>query len=408
MYNSLIVRGSTKKAEALRLCSGSSLGNVSNYGRRSPAERADLSSDGRVTANSLVKTLLVCAICYSQPFLVFFIDDITHSADFSTTEVDNRLFVVSTSLTHATLANSKKGLRRNGEEKKDKEKRKAQSKPKYTLAIQTNSGRSKESTFETYDVNLIPYFYPFTFLLVLTCWRGQEGKELHTGKIYLTRYPIVTLSPISTLLIATSYMSRFDRFPRPDHLESNHRKHVLDPRFLFLSHLLPLFMFSLTLCVPVAGSCYLNFSEKAFTLMTHEGFIGGWRENNRQEDRYLQTTSYGDKRTRKIPRRIPKARDRLSDLSMTISNEYGTRGRARRKHRRVREPRGTHRENDDSLTRETAAYICFSRVSWTVAGSLNLTQTYNFDSSYTSRQNKGCIGVGNIFDTGASPVRDTI
>ncbi|THU88712.1 hypothetical protein K435DRAFT_781946, partial [Dendrothele bispora CBS 962.96] len=85
--------------------------------------------------------LLVCVICYSEPSLVFFIDDITHSAEFSTTEVDNRLFVVSTSLTHPTLANSKKGLRRKGEEKKDKEKRKAQSKPKYTLAIQTNSGR---------------------------------------------------------------------------------------------------------------------------------------------------------------------------------------------------------------------------------------------------------------------------
>ncbi|THU88699.1 hypothetical protein K435DRAFT_969379 [Dendrothele bispora CBS 962.96] len=60
----------------------------------------------------------------------------------STTEVGNRFFAVSTSLTQAN-PNSKKGLRRKGEDKEDKEERKAQSKLKCPYAIQTDSDRSK-------------------------------------------------------------------------------------------------------------------------------------------------------------------------------------------------------------------------------------------------------------------------
>ncbi|THU95094.1 hypothetical protein K435DRAFT_798382 [Dendrothele bispora CBS 962.96] len=86
--------------------------------------------------------LLVCVICYSEPSLVFFINDIIHGVELSTTEVGNRFFAVSTSLTQAT-ANSKKGLKQKGEEKKDKEKRKAQSETKCAFAIQTNSDRFK-------------------------------------------------------------------------------------------------------------------------------------------------------------------------------------------------------------------------------------------------------------------------
>ncbi|THU92501.1 hypothetical protein K435DRAFT_209734 [Dendrothele bispora CBS 962.96] len=73
---------------------------------------------------------------------------------------------------------------------------------------------------------------------------GNVKKEKnYAQRDSLERYSIVTLSLISTLLIATSDMGQFDSFPRPDHLESNHRKHVLDPQFLSMSHLLPSFVY---------------------------------------------------------------------------------------------------------------------------------------------------------------------
>ncbi|THU90243.1 hypothetical protein K435DRAFT_802148 [Dendrothele bispora CBS 962.96] len=91
---------------------------------------------------NLVYTLLGWVICYSEPSFVFSVNDIIHSVKLLTTEVGNRFFAVSTSLTQAT-ANSKEGLKRKGAEKKDTEKRKAQSEPKCPSAIQMNSDGSK-------------------------------------------------------------------------------------------------------------------------------------------------------------------------------------------------------------------------------------------------------------------------
>ncbi|THU92029.1 hypothetical protein K435DRAFT_218062 [Dendrothele bispora CBS 962.96] len=76
----------------------------------------------------------LCHLLLSTFSLILFTDNIIYSTKLSTTEVGNHFFAVSTLLTQAT-PNSKKGLRRKGEDKEDKEERKAQSKSKYTLAI---------------------------------------------------------------------------------------------------------------------------------------------------------------------------------------------------------------------------------------------------------------------------------
>ncbi|THU96999.1 hypothetical protein K435DRAFT_796861 [Dendrothele bispora CBS 962.96] len=247
----------------------------------------------------------VCVICYPQPSLVFFIDGIVHCAELSTTEVGNCFFAVSISLTQAT-ANSKKGLKRKGEEKKDTEKWKVQSKPKCPSAIQTNSDRSKS--------------------------QFSRKRKLHTTAIHqkdiLDGSPIVTLSPISTLLITTSDTTQFNGFPRPDHSKSNHRKRVVYPQFLSMSHLLPLFLVRLlkiylskyyrnhgcdlapfhqnqpqfSIPVPRAAST-LSTITKAFKLMKDLSELGG---KTGQEGRYLQTTSSSDKNKKKIPAGYPK------------------------------------------------------------------------------------------------------
>ncbi|THU90283.1 hypothetical protein K435DRAFT_841535 [Dendrothele bispora CBS 962.96] len=227
---------------------------MSNYGRRRPSARTDLTR--RVIANS----------SSSAPDL-WFRDSVTASyTKLSTTKVGNRFFAVSTLLTQVT-SNSKKGSRRKGEEKKEKEERKAQSKPKFPLAIQTNLDRSK-SRFSR---------------------QRQEREKLcptgFTGKRYLTRYSIVTLSLISTLLIATSDMGQFDGFPRPYHLESNHRKHVLDPQFLSMSHLLASFLVRVLEISLKSASFFYSGISQLFEFLNYyksvhanEGFIGAWKE----------------------------------------------------------------------------------------------------------------------------------
>ncbi|THU93948.1 hypothetical protein K435DRAFT_840025 [Dendrothele bispora CBS 962.96] len=226
---------------------------MSNYGRRRPSDRTDLSREifpmtygpsnvfykttmlynwqnvetcGLETQRMvhgflvslvtqpliLVYSLLVCVICYLQPSLVFFIDDIIHCAELSTTDVGNRFFVVSTSLTQAT-PNSKKRLKRKGEEKKDKEKRKVQSKPKV-----------KRVDFRVRDSLERPHHNSVSDL---------------------------------DLVIATSGMSQFGGFTRPGHLESNP----------------------------------MNTFWFVFKISLSEYYGCAWKEKTGQEGQYLQVTS---------------------------------------------------------------------------------------------------------------------
>ncbi|THU93949.1 hypothetical protein K435DRAFT_799277 [Dendrothele bispora CBS 962.96] len=266
-------------------------------------------------------------------------------AEFSTTEVDNRLFVVSTSLTHPTLANSKKGLRRKGEEKKDKEKRKAQSKPKYTLAIQTNSDRN-------------------------------HWEDILDGS------PIVTLSPISTLLIATSDMSHFEGFARS--LE----KQSLQTRFRLLELSLSI---TRIMTVPRTSST-LSTITKVFMLMKGLMELGG--KKNRQEDGYLQATFSGSSDSDKNKKKSPP--DTRSEGSIVRFKPYKE---LEREFRFVHRVTGTlgNLENDDGSTRETVAQIFVSSSKLDCCRLFDFVTSTYFDSSYTSRKNKGYIDLYNAF-----------
>ncbi|THU92040.1 hypothetical protein K435DRAFT_907209 [Dendrothele bispora CBS 962.96] len=200
----------------------------------------------RVTQHILIYSLLVCVICYPLPSFVFFIDGITHSTEISTTEVGIRFFAVSTSLTQAT-PKSKKGLKRKGEEKKDKEKRTAQFKPKYALTIPADSDRS-------------------------------ESRLSRSGT-----FGSVSLSAISTLLIATSDMS----FSRLGHLESNHCKRIT---MAVLQSYHPSIRISLNLLFRyLAPPRLCQQLQKAFTLMKNSSELAG--EKTGQGGQYLQVTS---------------------------------------------------------------------------------------------------------------------
>ncbi|THU92504.1 hypothetical protein K435DRAFT_800435 [Dendrothele bispora CBS 962.96] len=122
----------------------------------------------------------------------------------STKEVGNHFFAVSTSLTQAT-PNSKKGLRRKGEEKKDKEER--------------NPNPSSR------------WLFRLTWIGPRVDFQGNFKKEKNytlqgfTGKIYLTGPHHNSVSNLD-LVIVTSEMGQFDGFTRPGHLETNPYEHV--------------------------------------------------------------------------------------------------------------------------------------------------------------------------------------
>ncbi|THU82966.1 hypothetical protein K435DRAFT_807868 [Dendrothele bispora CBS 962.96] len=96
--------------------------------------------------------------------------------------------------------------------------------------------------------------------------------------------PIVTMSPISTLLIATSDTSQFDGFPRPGHLESKHCK-----RILVRIHKISLTVsyhpsIRINLKMYSGTSHRLDFVNNYGSVHADEGLIGAWREEKNGQE----------------------------------------------------------------------------------------------------------------------------
>ncbi|THV04284.1 hypothetical protein K435DRAFT_791155 [Dendrothele bispora CBS 962.96] len=195
---------------------------------------------------------------------------------------------------------------------------------------------------------------------------GQDQElvfEGFTGKI-LNGIP--HCNPVSNVGFAYRY-TRYESFPRPGRLESNHCKRIL-VRLLKISLESALIFYS--------GTSHLfDFVNNYGSVHANQGFLRAWRKKNRAGGPIL---------TSKVLWRV-----RLGENIESKLEQSGTRSWKEKFTRLVHRITGIlgNLENDDS---STSSKLHCSRLFDFV------TSTY-FDSSYTSRKNKGYIDLYNAF-----------
>ncbi|THU80463.1 hypothetical protein K435DRAFT_809865 [Dendrothele bispora CBS 962.96] len=134
-------------------------------------------------------------------------------------------------------------------------------------------------------------------------------------------------------------------------------------------------------------SLTLSTITEAFTPIKDLSELGGKKTG--QEDRYLQATSYGDKNKKNSPPDTQSEGSIVRSIDMTIVNEYGTAGQSYGNLGNL--------ENDDSSTRETVAQMFVSSSKLDCCRLFDFVTSTYFDSTYTSRKNKGYIDLYNAF-----------
>ncbi|THU94981.1 hypothetical protein K435DRAFT_798467 [Dendrothele bispora CBS 962.96] len=302
-------------------------------------------STGHTASNpssSAPDILLVCVICYSEPSLVFFINDIIHGVELSTTEVGNRFFAVSTSLTGDCKFQER--VKAKGRREERQRETKGAIRTQVFIRYSDELGQVQESIFECYRVGVNSHG---RFYLIAGQRQGREKLDA-TGS-HWKELDILDKIPYRNYVSNFDFAYRYIRYESIRRLSKTRslenqpmrtRLSMHDTRsadnlesstslYDFRPSPLP----SESASVFYSGTSHLfDFVNDYGSVHADEGLIGAWREEKTgQEGRYFQATSSGssDKNKKKVPAGYPKRGIDLSDPSMTIMNGYGTVGWAR-------------------------------------------------------------------------------